>query len=54
MFTIEFMKNGKVFIQNVIATSEMNALVRLGQIYGDGKIHRDDVIIEIIKIEKVS
>lgn len=52
MYTIEYTKDGKPGTYQIPAESEMNACIRLGQIYGDYKSHREDVEIKVISIKK--
>lgn len=52
MYTIEYTKDGKPGTYQIPADSEMNACIRLGQIYGDDKSHREDVEIKVISIKK--
>jgi len=51
LFLIEYLKNGTPKTYQIPATSEYNALVRLGQIYGD-KPDQDDVEIEVTSVRK--
>lgn len=51
LFEIEFKKDGANRKYQIPAKSEMDALVRLGQIYGDGRDYREDVKIEVLKIK---
>ena len=52
IYTIEYTKDGKPGTYQIPAESEMNACVRLGQIYGDEKDYRDDVEIKIVSVRK--
>ena len=52
LYVIDFKKNGYDQKYQIPATSEYNAAVRLGQIYGDGKDTRDGLVIEIVSIKK--
>lgn len=51
LFTIHFLKDGVERTHQIPAITEQNALVRLGQIYGD-KEDREDVNIEILEIRQ--
>jgi hypothetical protein len=52
LYVITFKKNGGATKQYQIpATSEMNAVARLGQIHGDDRGYREDLELEIIKVE---
>lgn len=53
LYLIEYTKNGKEGTFQVPSDSELNAVVRLGQIYGDDKDWRDDVVINVLSIKKV-
>lgn len=48
-YYIVFYKDGIRKTYQIPAKTEQDALVRLGQIYGD-KDGRDDVVIEVLKI----
>lgn len=50
IYTFVFLKDGLEKTYQIPATSEQNALVRLGQIYGD-KEGREDIQIEILEIK---
>lgn len=52
LYTIEYTKDGKPGTYQIPADSEMNACIRLGQIYGDGKSNREDVEIKVLSIKK--
>ncbi|MEG1794857.1 MAG: hypothetical protein RRZ64_09110 [Rikenellaceae bacterium] len=52
LYTLVYTKNGKEGTYQIPAESELDACVRLGQIYGDDKPHREDVEIKIISIKK--
>lgn len=51
LYSVEYRKNGGK-IQNYLipADSELNAVVRLGQIYGDDKPNREDITLDIIGV----
>lgn len=51
LYTIEYTKNGKPGTYQIPATSEANAFVRLGQIYGDDRPGRDDLEIEVLSVK---
>lgn len=53
LYVIEFKKNGVAKEYQIPATTEMNAIVRLGQIHGDDRNYREDLQLEIIDIKKV-
>lgn len=53
LYLIKFKKNGVKKEYQIPASTEMNAVVRLGQIYGDDRNYREDLVIEIIGIQKV-
>ena len=50
IYTIEYTKDGKPGNYQIPESSELNALVRLGQIYGDDKETREDVVIEVLGV----
>lgn len=50
IYTFVFLKDGVEKTYQIPATSEQNALVRLGQIYGD-KEGREDIQIEILEVK---
>lgn len=51
LYIITFKKNGGSTQQYQIpATSEMNAVARLGQICGDDRAYREDLDLEIISV----
>lgn len=52
IYTIKFLKNGVACNYLIPATSELNAAVRLGQIYGDDREYREDLTIEITEIKR--
>lgn len=51
LYLINYTRDGRKSTYQIPATSEANALVRLGQIYGD-KERRDDIEIDVIDIKK--
>lgn len=51
LYLIKFKKNGVLKDYQIPATSELNAAVRLGQIFGDDREYREDLHIEIIDIK---
>lgn len=53
LYEIKFKKNGVAKQYQIPATTEFNAVVRLGQIHGDDRNYREDLEIEIIDIKKV-
>lgn len=53
LYVIKFKKNGIPKEYQIPATTEFNAIVRLGQIHGDDRNYREDLKIEIISITKV-
>lgn len=52
LYLIKFKKNGLFKNYQIPATSEMNAVVRLGQIFGDARGYREDLELEIISVEE--
>jgi len=55
LYVITFKKNGGATKQYQIpATSEMNAVARLGQIHGDDRGYREDLDLEIISVTSSS
>lgn len=52
LYLIEFLKNGVKRNYQIPASSELNAAVRLGQIFGDDRNYREDLSIEIVNIKK--
>lgn len=54
LYIIKFKKNGVAKEYQIPASTEYNAAVRLGQIYGDNHNYREDLEIEIVDIKKVS
>lgn len=52
LYTIEYTKDGKPGTYQIPAESELNACIRLGQIYGDDKPTREDVEIKVLSINK--
>lgn len=50
IYTFVYLKDDVQKTYQIPATSEANALVRLGQIYGD-KEGREDIQIEILEIK---
>lgn len=53
LYVIKFKKNGVAKEYQIPATTEFNAVARLGQIHGDDRNYREDLQIEIIDIQKV-
>lgn len=53
LFNIKFKKNGISKEYRFTACTELDAAVRLGQIYGDDRNYRQDLKIEIISITKM-
>lgn len=51
IYTISYTKDGMPKTYQIPATSEFNALVRLGQIYGDA-YPREDIEINVTGIKK--
>lgn len=52
LYTIEYTKDGKPGTYQIPSDSEMNACIRLGQIFGDDKPTREDVEIKVLSIKK--
>lgn len=52
LYLINYTRDGRKSSYQIPATSEANALVRLGQIYGDNVERRDDIEIDVIDIKK--
>lgn len=53
LYVIKFKKNGITKEYQIPASTELNAVARLGQIYGDDRNYREDLKLEIIQIAKV-
>lgn len=54
LYVVTYMKDGKGPREyNIPANSPMNAVARLGQIYGD-KESREDISLDIIEVKRAS
>ena len=48
LYLIKYSKDGiKGYCYQIPADNEFDACVRLGQVYGDDKIYRNDLVIEV-------